>query len=171
MGGDSLVKKLENFMDRYTHRIDSQHLHSGRTSFTAVVDNTPAVPLQNNAGTATVLPLTNAPATALALPGPIVVANQTAVQPVLSTAGTVKWQLWKTFENKAFQKKAGKALKRPAAAVKTVKTVVKDKVFGCLRCRGNVKGCATCWNPSFAGQRFSSRQEWQDFQRKKTGKK
>ena len=174
VGGDSLVEKLENFMDKYTDRIDSQHLHSGRRSFTPIADNTPAIPLQNTAGTAAVLPLANKPATALALPGPPVVANQAAVQPVPSTPAPTKVATLEEFENQAFQKKAekaGKGFKRPAAAVKTVKAVAKDKVFGCLRCRGNVKGCATCWNPSFAGQRFSSRQEWQDFQRKKTGKK
>ena len=29
--------------------------------------------------------------------------------------------------------------------------------FGCIRCRGNVKGCEKCIQPDFAGFRFSSR--------------
>ena len=32
--------------------------------------------------------------------------------------------------------------------------------FGCLRCRGNIKGCSQCLQPSYNGLRFSSRQQW-----------
>lgn len=44
----------------------------------------------------------------------------------------------------------------------------KKGIYGCLRCRGNVKGCSTCWEPSFQGQRFSSRSEWSSFVQKKS---
>ena len=59
---DRLLEQLENFMDRYTPLTDSQRLHSGRKSFHQPASSSP---LQTTA-----LPLTNAPATALAWPGP-----------------------------------------------------------------------------------------------------
>eukprot|EP00435_Cladocopium_sp_Y103_P041492 s1274_g11.t1 len=84
---------------------------------------------------------------------------------------------------KAKAKKSG--LKRPAAAAsatvstKTAATKANGKgtqsvpskkgwkpacgVYGCLRCRGNVNGCSTCWSPMFKGKRFSSRKEWCNF--------
>ena len=104
------------------------------------------------------------------------------------------------FEEQAYAKLSAKAkakskcvMKRPAAAAakanasqpkvaskakcKAKPTVVTKKgwkpasgVFGCLRCRGNIAGCDTCWSPLFTGQRFSSRKEWADFiaQKKKS---
>lgn len=94
------------------------------------------------------------------------------------------------FEKLAFEKLASKAkakncLKRPAAAKPSSSSVAAPKpqakpkvtckkwkpasgVFGCIRCRGNVKGCEACWSPFFTGQRFSSRQEWQDGRARKT---
>jgi len=51
-----------------------------------------------------------------------------------------------------------KAKLPPSSASK--KSLVKKGIFGCLRCRGNSKGCSTCWNPDFQGLRFSSREEW-----------
>ena len=75
----------------------------------------------------------------------------------------------------------GPSMKRPAAArsknpkpkvaAKTKKGGAADSCgkhvypgkngpFGCVRCRGNVKGCASCVNPKFAGLRFRTRAEW-----------
>ena len=96
------------------------------------------------------------------------------------------------FEEQAFKKLSAKAsgkckaLKRPAAAASATvssqkaspkassKKTVKSKngwkpsagVYGCLRCRGNIAGCSTCWSPLFNGQRFSSREEWKKFMAK-----
>ena len=83
------------------------------------------------------------------------------------------------FEEKAMEmivaKKEGRSknnasLKRPAAAPsvqkqkeKKVKKHNVGEVFGCLRCRGNVRGCDTCRNPQFQGRRFGSRSEWNAF--------
>lgn len=41
--------------------------------------------------------------------------------------------------------------------------------FGCLRCRGNVKGCDQCIQPSYAGLRFSSRASWVAWKKAKDG--
>ena len=99
------------------------------------------------------------------------------------------------FELQAFGKLAAKAkaknkgMKRPAAAasatVPNQKAAPKAKgkkattvgskngwkpacgVFGCLRCRGNINGCDTCWSPMFNGKRFSSRKEWATFMAQK----
>lgn len=99
------------------------------------------------------------------------------------------------FELQAFGKLAAKAkakntgMKRPAAAasatVPNQKAAPKTKgkkattvgskngwkpasgVFGCLRCRGNINGCDTCWSPMFNGKRFSSRKEWATFMAQK----
>ena len=35
-----------------------------------------------------------------------------------------------------------------------------DGPFGCIRCRGNIKGCSQCVQPGYAGLRFLSRQDW-----------
>ena len=102
------------------------------------------------------------------------------------------------FEEQAFKRLSAKAkskckgLKRPAAAAAKAKVssqkaspkasskkAVKSKngwkpacgVFGCLRCRGNIAGCSTCWSPLFKGERFSSRQEWKDFMAKHANQK
>jgi hypothetical protein len=32
--------------------------------------------------------------------------------------------------------------------------------FGCVRCKGNTKGCETCIQPGFKGLRFKSRDQW-----------
>lgn len=118
-------------------------------------------------------------------PGPLETRPQQSAEvsdsPAEQTGGKLK-----EFENKAFEALLGKSgkkpMKKPAAAkpkakvaepkvVKPVKKAVEKKKgwappsgnYGCLRCRGNVNGCDTCWNPLFQGQRFSSRQEWKAF--------
>ena len=74
----------------------------------------------------------------------------------------------------------GKCLKRPACS--KPKAAPKKKggqkpspdwmkgIYGCLRCRGNVNGCSTCWNEAFQGLRFSSRAEWAAFMKQKSAK-
>ena len=210
--GDRLVEQLENFMDRYTPLTDSQHLHSGRRSLHQPASSSPALPLQNTAGPTTAVPLTTAPATALALPGPPPVAPSTTVVAAMpsavatepastvSNSETAGKSNDKTtveqFEEKAFQVLTGKkaaakakakaksnaktvkkeaVLKRPAASGSTTTVKAKgpkeNKIYGCPRCRGNVKGCSTCWNPNYTGIRFSSRAEWSEYHRsKKTAK-
>ena len=32
--------------------------------------------------------------------------------------------------------------------------------YGCIRCRGNIKGCSQCLQPGYGGLRFSSRANW-----------
>ena len=45
-------------------------------------------------------------------------------------------------------------------------------IFGCVRCRGNTKGCSVCWSPFFGGKRFSSRQGYNKwYQKKQQGQK
>ena len=73
--------------------------------------------------------------------------------------------------------KSHACLKRPAAAPsvqkhkeKNQKTSKVEEVFGCLRCRGNVRGCDTCRNPGFQGRRFRSRHEWNAFMETKNKK-
>lgn len=87
-----------------------------------------------------------------------------------------------SFEDQAFQalqkKKSAKAnsrqasakpkdvckvMKRPSASSKKVQD--KAKIYGCKRCRGNVKGCTQCSNPEYTAQRFQSREEWKEYAR------
>lgn len=85
------------------------------------------------------------------------------------------------FEDKAMEMIAAKkeskstskaCFKRPAAGPKKkVKKTTPVEVFGCLRCRGNVRGCDTCKNPNFKGRRFSSRHEWNEFMESKNKRK
>ena len=196
VGSDRLVEKLEDFMDRFNPLSDSQHLHSGKKRLAPAASSALAVPLQNIAGAATVLPLANMHScyfTGFAWAP--VVPNNGAVVPVESsaaatgpaTSGAVDKPCVEDFEEKAFNvlterkamakqkakakcnaKKAATAkketaLKRPAASGK--KTNVENKIYGCSRCRGNVKGCSTCWNPSYNGIRFSSREQWAEYHR------
>ena len=85
----------------------------------------------------------------------------------LQAFGTLK-------ERKEGGNKGHGTMKRPAAASKkTAKPKIaaadssrkngypgKGGPFGCVRCRGNVRGCASCVNPKFGGLRFRSRAEW-----------
>lgn len=88
----------------------------------------------------------------------------------------------KDFEEEAFQKLQERGSKKPGKDAKK-QPVKKDavtkskaqsskpgsskpkasKVYGCLRCRGNPKGCSTCWADSFAGQRFQGRDDYNRF--------
>ena len=40
-------------------------------------------------------------------------------------------------------------------------------IYGCIRCRGNTKGCDTCRSSDFGGLRFSSREEYNKWYQKK----
>ena len=73
-------------------------------------------------------------------------------------------------------KKVGKA--QPKGKVTRQKGVLKEKkqhvkssflkgIYGCTRCRGNVRGCNTCRSPAFGGLRFSSRDEYNKWYQKK----
>ena len=73
-------------------------------------------------------------------------------------------------------KKVGKA--EPKSKVTKHKGVLKEKkqhvkssslkgIYGCTRCRGNVRGCNTCRSPTFGGLRFSSRDEYNKWYQKK----
>lgn len=73
-------------------------------------------------------------------------------------------------------KKVGKA--EPKGKVTKHKGVLKEKkqhvkssslkgIYGCIRCRGNIRGCNTCRSPGFGGLRFSSRDEYNKWYQKK----
>ena len=63
-------------------------------------------------------------------------------------------------------------LKRPATRVQLTKPLANPEQnghytypgpagpFGCIRCRGNIKGCDNCVQPTFEGLRFNSRANW-----------
>lgn len=79
------------------------------------------------------------------------------------------------------KRQAPKPKAAPHAAAKTkgaakpkevVKTTPKTKgrpkpaaqgPYGCIRCRGNVNGCQTCWQPGFAGVRLPGRGPWREY--------
>ena len=48
--------------------------------------------------------------------------------------------------------------KKPKAKAKA--TIKKAGPFGCLRCRGNLKGCETCRKPGFKGLKVNGREAW-----------
>ena len=86
--------------------------------------------------------------------------------------------------NAMLEKQQAQKMKRPAAAkaAKTAKVAKTDKAkgankekkpkakakatskgqgpYGCIRCRGNLKGCATCRKPSFKGLKVHGREAW-----------
>ena len=83
-------------------------------------------------------------------------------------------------EKKSKGKKTQPAVfKRPSA--RTVRTASKKwspskghgcKVWGCIRCRGNPKGCSTCQDPARCIVRFQGRHQWNQWnEEKQTGRK
>ena len=71
---------------------------------------------------------------------------------------------------KAKAKAKGKAAKSGSLKKKTASKAgvasgrsSSSTTFGCIRCRGNPKGCDTCWRPTFNGKRFKSRDEWKQW--------
>ena len=64
-------------------------------------------------------------------------------------------------------KKGPKADKKGHKAVKKEPKSSKAKAFGCPRCRGNLKGCATCWEPKYKGIRLEGRQAWKAYMAKR----
>ena len=86
--------------------------------------------------------------------------------------------------NAMLEKQQAQKMKRPAAAkaAKTAKVAKTAKAkgankekkpkakakatskgqgpYGCIRCRGNLKGCATCRKPSFKGLKVHGREAW-----------
>lgn len=73
-------------------------------------------------------------------------------------------------------KKVGKA--EPKGKVTKNKGFLKEKkqhvkssslrdTYGCIRCRGNIRGCTSCRSSTFAGLRFSSRDEYNKWYQKK----
>ena len=72
-------------------------------------------------------------------------------------------------KSKTIQKRPAAAMKRPAAAPamrqehKEAKTAKPVETFGCIRCRGNTKGCSKCIDPNFVGLRLPGRQAWRDY--------
>ena len=55
-------------------------------------------------------------------------------------------------------KKPQAKAKKPQAKAKT--TIKKAQSFGCLGCRGNLNGCATCRKPGFQGLKVHGREAW-----------
>ena len=106
-------------------------------------------------------------------------APQTSVRPPASTK-TAPEACLEDFEDAAYgtlkeRKDGGKQAARPKNSAKPKETTTKRGAaspsakhgypgkggpFGCVRCRGNVRGCASCVNPKFGGLRFRSRAEW-----------
>lgn len=75
---------------------------------------------------------------------------------------------------KPSSRKAPKA--EPKGKMTKSKAVLKEKhggsafhrgIFGCIRCRGNIRGCDTCRSPTFGGLRFTSRDEYNKWYQKK----
>jgi len=72
-------------------------------------------------------------------------------------------------KSKTIKKRPAAAMKRPAAVPamrqepKEAKTAKPIEIFGCIRCRGNPKGCSTCIGPNFTGLRLPGRQAWKDY--------
>ena len=73
--------------------------------------------------------------------------------------------------NAMLEKQQPQKMKRPAAvkAAKTAKVAKTGKAtatskgkgpYGCIRCRGNLKGCATCKKPGFKGLKVHGREAW-----------
>lgn len=112
--------------------------------------------------------------------------EQTKVQPAEQLEG----QGLEDFEKQMFDslkekksKGGGKGMKKPAAAAKTAKTAAAPKpkavkkepkgpktsvkVYGCPRCRGNKKGCTTCWDPLYKGVKLPGREPWKQYMAKK----
>lgn len=75
--------------------------------------------------------------------------------------------------------KTGVATKASAATKSIAKARVplingwapSSEVYGCTRCRGNIRGCDSCHSPLFSGVRFSSRKEWADYEKKRLANK
>ena len=87
-------------------------------------------------------------------------------------------------KTKKKQSKEGKKqMKRPAAAMSSNRQSSPDQgagcnqaakggtrakeateiQYGCIRCRGNIKGCSSCWDPNFGGLRLHGRQAWREY--------
>ena len=168
---DKLQKRLEKFMDRFEDDRDNEHLqktarNGGPTSL--------ALPNASASHSLRPLPLMDgAPETSLPVRAkPVAASNDT---PCLED---FEQQAMEALNGRTASKKnvKGKGLKRPAAAMSTDKktvcaaTVAPQKtatkpvatVWGCKRCRGNPKGCEKCRSPSFKGQRFNGRHEWNE---------
>ncbi|CAE7726962.1 unnamed protein product [Symbiodinium sp. CCMP2592] len=88
-------------------------------------------------------------------------------------------------DGQADQKPKKQHMKRPAAAMSTRQSSANQGttcngheagkgataakggstkiLYGCIRCRGNVKGCSSCWDPNFRGTRLHGRQAWREY--------
>lgn len=162
----SFQQRLEKFMDQYTEDRDRSVLQQRAADNTR---GTTPLALQDasSPAAAEVLPLASPPQ-----------------KPVANTLPNDNACL-EDYENQAMlvlkardEKKqvASKGMKRPAASKPPVKSAFAKAsgpkkvatpsnaltVWGCRRCRGNPKGCETCWNVNFKGQRFNGRHEWND---------
>ena len=176
---DTLQKKLSND-DRLTSRCCSQSLVADdRSQQYASLLSSKALPSED-----TVLPL----------PAPATIEEPEANQSTDLTNKEIPPKSLEDYEieakNQLAKRKANQldtVLKRPASKKSTPKVAAKDKdnnqgkkdkrkhvtpsflkgIYGCVRCRGNVKGCDSCRSPYFAGQRFSSRDEYNKWYQKK----
>ena len=140
-----------------------------------------ADPQQEPTPSAAVLPLDNAPAGAHDKPAvPAEKLASTKADPEACLEDFEEAAYGSLKQRKDTGNRSGNCWKRPAARPKKIaqpkKTTTKptadsDTVgkhgypgkkgpFGCVRCRGNVRGCGCCVNPKFGGLRFRSRAEW-----------
>ena len=59
--------------------------------------------------------------------------------------------------------KSSSLKKKPASKALPSGHSKSSTTFGCIRCRGNPRGCDTCLRPNFQGKRFQSREEWKQW--------
>lgn len=136
-----------------------------------------------------------APATRIAtpeptLPEPATKVSEEQARTKVQPAEQLEGQGLEEFEKQMFEslkekksKGGGKGFKRPAAAPskkvaaaapkpKAVQKAPKGpktsvKVYGCPTCRGNKKGCQTCWGPLYKGVKLPGREPWKQYMAKR----
>lgn len=182
---DHLSARLALFLDqqeadRDVQQIQENHQRGGsqRVPLQELNGRSQALPLTDKAvvpSAVAVPPLGNA---ALALPAPAVppgpsnVNDQSTLEHFENEAYKVAKQKKET-KSAAMKKPAASAkagLKRATSANSAPAKKAKPAVLGCIRCRGNTRGCSTCKNPQFNGKRFAGRHEWVEWAQK-NGKK
>ena len=180
---DPLMSKLNDFMEKWDSKQDQEKLQNMQHSRMnplplqntgqQAMSGLPGWPVQPSAGSrpdhAGPLPLQNG------TPAAEAVETKANDKPSLEEIETKAWEALQKKRSNAKAKsqpasKNGnkkKVLKRPAASSSTVLTRASvqrvNKIYGCTRCRGNVKGCTQCWDDTFTGKRFSSREEWKEW--------
>lgn len=85
--------------------------------------------------------------------------TQTKPKPKIQAKAKAKGKAKPTPKAKA-KGKPGPKPKAKATAKKKAKGQAGALLYGCPRCRGNVKGCRTCRSPTYQGVRLHGRERW-----------